>query len=199
MRQEGRGIGLANKVRAYALQAHGADTVDANRLLGLPVDARRYDAAAAMLGALLLMGTATRVRAAVLIDSFETQVPWGVLEVPMINGRMVVGAQPSPTFGQLFSITVTADTPPTAVLTQPTVGATISGTNSEFFGDGNDDVGTVRAGVSAVAVASMASSAAVAPVIVAMASPTSLSGLPGRSEAFATLSPRCTSAMRRRV
>src|SRR3954462_1623969 len=49
LRQEGRGIGLANKVRAYALQAHGADTVDANRLLGLPVDARRYDAAAAML------------------------------------------------------------------------------------------------------------------------------------------------------
>src|SRR5882724_5068428 len=52
LRQEGRGIGLANKVRAYALQAHGADTVDANRLLGLPVDARRYDAAAAMLGVL---------------------------------------------------------------------------------------------------------------------------------------------------
>jgi GTP cyclohydrolase II len=52
LRQEGRGIGLANKVRAYALQAHGADTVDANRMLGLPVDARRYDAAAAMLGVL---------------------------------------------------------------------------------------------------------------------------------------------------
>jgi GTP cyclohydrolase II len=52
LRQEGRGIGLANKVRAYALQAHGADTVDANRLLGLPVDARKYDAAAAMLGVL---------------------------------------------------------------------------------------------------------------------------------------------------
>jgi GTP cyclohydrolase II len=49
LRQEGRGIGLANKVRAYALQARGADTVDANRALGLPDDARRYDSAAAML------------------------------------------------------------------------------------------------------------------------------------------------------
>jgi GTP cyclohydrolase II len=49
LRQEGRGIGLANKLRAYALQNAGADTVDANRLLGLPDDARRYDAAAAML------------------------------------------------------------------------------------------------------------------------------------------------------
>lgn len=49
LRQEGRGIGLANKMKAYALQAHGADTVDANRLLGLPDDARRYDSAAEMI------------------------------------------------------------------------------------------------------------------------------------------------------
>ena len=49
LRQEGRGIGLANKVRAYALQAMGADTVEANELLHLPVDARTYDAAAGML------------------------------------------------------------------------------------------------------------------------------------------------------
>lgn len=52
LRQEGRGIGLANKIRAYALQAQGADTIEANQLLHLPVDARTYDVAAAMLKAL---------------------------------------------------------------------------------------------------------------------------------------------------
>lgn len=51
LRQEGRGIGLTNKIKAYALQAKGADTIEANRLLHLPVDARQYDVAAAMLRA----------------------------------------------------------------------------------------------------------------------------------------------------
>ncbi len=47
---EGRGIGIANKIKAYELQDAGLDTVDANTAQGLPIDARRYDVAAAILG-----------------------------------------------------------------------------------------------------------------------------------------------------
>ena len=49
LRQEGRGIGLGDKIRAYALQSKGMDTVDSNRELGLKDDARTYEHAASIL------------------------------------------------------------------------------------------------------------------------------------------------------
>lgn len=47
--QEGRGIGLSNKIKAYALQESGSNTIEANSLLGLPVDDRSYEDAIAIL------------------------------------------------------------------------------------------------------------------------------------------------------
>jgi 3,4-dihydroxy 2-butanone 4-phosphate synthase/GTP cyclohydrolase II len=78
---EGRGIGLLSKLQAYELQDAGADTVDANLGLGLPVDAREYSVAAQLLGDLgirsveLLTNNPDKVRALASHGFGVTRVP----------------------------------------------------------------------------------------------------------------------------
>jgi GTP cyclohydrolase II len=89
MRQEGRGIGLGNKIRAYALQAQGHDTVDANRLLGLPDDQRRYDAVVGMMDHLRIPSLRLMTNNPLKVQSLERL---GV----EVEGRVPVICTPNP-------------------------------------------------------------------------------------------------------
>ena len=85
LRQEGRGIGLYNKLDAYALQDSGLDTYQANAALGLPEDGRDYTVAAQMLAALGV----DRVR--LLSNNPDKEAQLAGLDVT-VDGRVPTGA-----------------------------------------------------------------------------------------------------------
>ncbi len=86
LRQEGRGIGLGNKIRAYELQDRGRDTVEANHQLGFPADVREYGLAVDLLhhlglGRIRLMTNNPRKLDALVADGIEV-----VERVPVQSG-----------------------------------------------------------------------------------------------------------------
>jgi 3,4-dihydroxy 2-butanone 4-phosphate synthase / GTP cyclohydrolase II len=79
---EGRGIGLLAKLRAYQLQDHGADTVDANLELGLPVDAREYSVAAQLLDDLGVRSVRLLTNNPAKVDALAAH-GFGVTRIPL--------------------------------------------------------------------------------------------------------------------
>ncbi|MGE3692801.1 MAG: GTP cyclohydrolase II [Novosphingobium sp.] len=73
LRQEGRGIGLINKLRAYRLQDQGYDTIDANTRLGLPAEARDFPVAARMLELLGVRGIKLMTNNPAKVEALEAE------------------------------------------------------------------------------------------------------------------------------
>lgn len=88
LRQEGRGIGLGNKIKAYALQQKGVDTVDANRMLGFEDDLRGYRVATDMLADL-------GVRSVVLMTNNPDKVEKLRADGVTVSGRLPVYIEPN--------------------------------------------------------------------------------------------------------
>ncbi|MCM2972506.1 GTP cyclohydrolase II [Larsenimonas suaedae] len=86
LRQEGRGIGLMNKIRAYQLQDDGADTVEANEALGFEADMRRYDICIPMLEHLGIAGLQLMTNNPRKVDGLKQQGVNVVERVPITAG-----------------------------------------------------------------------------------------------------------------
>ena len=90
LRQEGRGIGLGNKIRAYALQSAGADTVDANRILGFEDDLRSYEPAAKMLAGLKVRSINLLTNNPLKIEGLQRLGVVVQRRTPLVAGRNTV-------------------------------------------------------------------------------------------------------------
>lgn len=87
LRQEGRGIGLINKIRAYNLQDKGADTVEANEQLGFPADMRDFSLVRDMLGALGIHRVRVMTNNPQKIETLEALGIDVVERVPLLVGQ----------------------------------------------------------------------------------------------------------------
>jgi len=86
LRQEGRNIGLSNKIRAYHLQDEGADTVEANQALGFDADERRYEMCLPMLEHLGVSDLELMTNNPLKVDALQ-KLGFSVSRTPIITGE----------------------------------------------------------------------------------------------------------------